>query len=267
MSDRLGSDREMSVRRREAKELLDGATSTGSIPFEQAYMAIDSTTLPEFKTLLELGHRARDRAASQPAESGKQYFVPILTEEDLRAHPEVFDFALDPRVIEPVTRYVGSLPLLRVMQVYWTPAQDAPPTGSQLWHSDRHDLDGLQVKFFTNLVDVAPDGGPFTFLPADVSDRVLAAETAEHKRFTDEQVARHAKSDEEIALVGPTGTGMIVDTNRCIHFGARTTTNERLVLLLQYVSADHDRKADHLDISAVAPSFGDSRRSLVFRHR
>jgi hypothetical protein len=51
----------------------------------------------------------------------------------------------------------------------------------------------------------------------------------------DEHVAAKGVSDSAIRLVGAPGSAAFVDTSRCLHYGSRSNTRERLVLQLQFL--------------------------------
>jgi hypothetical protein len=267
--DRLGAKTDMRARERAAKRYLGEHSGAAVVPDDKAYLRVDGGSLPRFEEVRALAldlHRQKTELA-EPLEAGKDYFVPLVDEATFRAHADLFELALDPRVLAPATRYVESLPLLRVMQIYWTPSRPYTPEGSQLYHSDSHDVTGRQLKLFVNLVDVGPDEGPFTFLPADVSERVSAVAERDGKRYSDEVVYGVAERDDAISLLGPAGTAMLVDTNRCLHFGGRSTGRDRLILVAQYIRADRNRRAGHVEPAAVAPHTGDDVAERVLRDR
>jgi hypothetical protein len=87
------------------------------------------------------------------------------------------------------------------------------------------------------------------------------------KRYSDDVVYQVAQRDDAISLLGPPGTAMFVDTNRCLHFGGRSTGHDRLLLVAQYVRVDKDRKAGHVDPAQVAPPMRDATSEHVLRRR
>ena len=102
----------------------------------------------------------------------KPFFTNILSNQDLDRYPALMDFALSEPVLAAVTGYLGTLPRLKGMGLYYSPPNETTRS-SQLFHYD-HD-DDRQLKCFVNVLPVSEANGPFTFLPKPVSDRVFAA--------------------------------------------------------------------------------------------
>ncbi len=269
---RLARRTELEWRRRKARRLLRQSPPALRLPGERGYSPVDVSRLEHFDAILDLAHACRrEREAHPPADGGskKDYLVPLLTPEHYRRHPEIFEFALDRTLLGPVTDYLGSLPVLTIAQLLWTPRQESSFKGSQLYHVD-NDGTGRQAKLLANLVEVKPENGPFTLLPADVSERVMRVEKPDPKRFTDEQIRRHASPDDEVAMTGPPGTGVLVDTNRCLHFGGRSEGNERLIVLLQWMTVDQPYvpPRDYGELAGVAPAhLGDEFADAALRRR
>jgi hypothetical protein len=96
-----------------------------------------------------------------------------------------------------------------------------------------------QAKFLFVLQDMDETCGPFTFLPADVSARVSRAlgSLRVQERVDDETIYRHAKPSDAIRVLGPAGTGAVVDSSRCFHFGARARGGERLMLMFNFMGS------------------------------
>ncbi len=155
------------------------------------------------------------------------------------------DFALSDAVLGMATRYLGTVPYLcRVDLVYSLPRASGENIASQLFHVDPEGL--RQVKFFIHIYDVGEPEGPFTFIPADETTRILAEIRRLRRSQGKPQVGRYL--DEEIAAVGgegsivrlkaPTGAGVAIDTSRCLHMGSRVQPGaSRLCLYLQYCTS------------------------------
>lgn len=108
--------------------------------------------------------------------------------------------------------------------------------------------DRSQVKVLIPLTPVTPDSGPFTFLSASDSARAVAA-YQRHRRFgawrrlgrlTDEALAACGVDPiaQAVAITGPPGAGVIIDSSRCLHFGSRGNKTDRLVLMYHFLRWD-----------------------------
>jgi hypothetical protein len=105
---------------------------------------------------------------------------------------------------------------------------------SQMWHID--DEDFRQIKCFVNLHNVGPMNGPFTFIPAQKSDEIRRkiGHGWRGRRLEDSEIMAHCKPEDIISVTGGPGTGVFVDTSRCLHFGSRARGGHRLVMMFQY---------------------------------
>jgi hypothetical protein len=250
--DNLGT--ELAVRRREGQELIAAVSLDQRIPDETAFLFLGGSALPDFDLLHEVGLRSQRERTARAKPGEKDYLIPLFTRDTYREHPEILRFGLDRRLLALASDYVGSLPILRALQVFWTPRGDTDLKGSQLYHFDRPQLGERQVKLVVNLVDVTLEDGPFTFVPANLSAKVDANEQPVKRRYTDEQVYCHAPKESALALTGPLGSGVLVDTNRCLHHGARSRGKDRLIMIAQYVSAEHfEEPEDEYNVAKAAP--------------
>ena len=178
--------------------------------------------------------------------SQKQSFLRyLLDDEDLRQNPELLDFALGDGMLGPAARYLGMVPYFsRLDLMYSLPRGADDNIASQLFHLDHEGL--TQVKYFVHLFDVGDAEGPFTFIPADASARIIRdvrvlrkrrgqTRDVESRRYLDEEIAAVGGSDSVVTIKGPAGTGVAVDTSRCLHLGSRVDPGTfRLILYLQY---------------------------------
>src|SRR5207302_4891292 len=176
--------------------LRDGAKRLGVHRFVIGIM------VPAIVRLCRQIYDEKRHAVKPPASSStrhKGYLIELLTDDDLVRYPQLVDFCLSRGVTEAVTRYLGTLPVLRRVGLWLSFA--APMDGaSRLFHLDPEDF--TQVRMFLNVIDIRREQGPLTFLPADVSDTALArlwrddrknrARKSELRRWTDEEILTRA---------------------------------------------------------------------------
>jgi hypothetical protein len=200
----------------------------------EGFARFDESNFTEVTDIVRLCRQIYDekRGHVKPPPSSstkhKGYLIELLTDDDLVRYPRLVDFCLSPPVIDAVTSYLGTLPVLRRVGLWLSFA--APADGaSRLFHLDPEDF--TQVRMFVNIIDIEKKQGPLTFLSAEVSGRVLAqlrrddlasgVRKPELRRWTDQEILGRAGSSPCVELVGPAGSGAFVDTSRCAHFGSR----------------------------------------------
>lgn len=175
----------------------------------------------------------------------KQSFLRyLLNDDDLRRHPELVDFALSDPMLGAATRYLGMIPHLSRIDLMYSLPRPGRNIESQLFHLDHEGL--TQIKHFIHVFDVGGHEGPFTFIPADATSRIVrdvrtlrrrqkSGQDVEVRRYSDEEIAAVGGTDDIIAVTGPVGAGVAVDTSRCLHLGSRVDPGSfRLCLYTQY---------------------------------
>ena len=183
-------------------------------------------------------------AKGQGKRGGKGSFLKnVLNDEDVNANPSLVDFALSDALFSIVTNYLGIVPTLNRVDLIYSIARPTPGDyiSSQLYHQDHEGV--RQAKVFLNVFDIGDEHGPFTFIPAGESERVLPAIRRQRSEaglphvghYRDEEIEAHGGLAKEIRSVGPAGTAVVVDTSRCLHSGSRIQPGHiRLCLFLQY---------------------------------
>ena len=203
---------------------------------------------------LRLFEEKQREAAARSGNSKKWAFLrSILTNQDLARNPRLVDFALSDSLLSLVTNYLGTIPHLnRIDLLYSVNHGGEEAISSQIYHLDPEGT--RQAKLFMNLRDVGPDEGPFTFIPASETTRIVNA--VKQRRLEDTEMAAGRYSDEELAAVdglqkaiavdGPKGSAALVDTSLCLHFGSRVKPGTyRLCLYIQYcTSREHGNMFD-----------------------
>lgn len=206
----------------------------GFRPLRAGELAGAEAMVAECRRLFEAA-RADGSLERKLAEVAKPFLVPVTANgRDLLARPAIRDFVLSPELTAVAAAYFGAVPILSEVELLWTPVNDTLQK-SQKYHLDTEDY--RQLKLFVNIFDVDRETGPFTLLPADVSTRVCAATGyagGRRARLEDAAVERVAGTAAAQAL-GPAGSGIFVDTSRCLHYGSRGNRRERLVLLIQFM--------------------------------
>lgn len=227
-------------RRRVARSVSAGSPRGNHIPRAKGFAPIDSSIVPEVAALVSAGQALYAERASSVPQDGAQPFYDILTSRDILDRPAFLDAALSPAMVGIAAGYFGTMPRLQNIMLCVSPGR-AASIQSELYHLDKPSVGFLQA--FLNVLDVGPESGPLTFLPADVTSRVRGATSYERRsysgdtRLSDEEVFQHCRPEDAVALVGPAGRGAFVDTSNCLHFGSRCRGGVRVVCIIQYAPA------------------------------
>ena len=155
----------------------------------------------------------------------------LLKTDDLFEHRAIIDLAVHDDILAAVTAYFGQVPRLYNLMLWWSPPNQTVK-GSQLYHYDHRD--DRQAKVFINLNNVTKDCGPLHFLPARDSRRVDAKVGYSQGRYTDDEVYSAVSRSDVVDTVAEAGSGFVVDTARCLHYGSRGNLKDRFVLLASF---------------------------------
>ena len=167
-------------------------------------------------------------------------FYVLLNDEEVAAYPELVEAALCGPLMEIITDYFGAVPRLQNINL-WLTTPDDTVVGSGLFHLDKPDVHFVSV--FINVFPVAPENGPLTALPADLSRQVCRKTHYQSLyyngsgRLPDVKMLPHCCEEDMVSLTGPAGAGGICDTSICLHFGSRCHVGERVTLVFRYAPA------------------------------
>jgi hypothetical protein len=189
---------------------------------------------------------ARDWATdSSRSPIRKSYLFNMMRPQEALDHPAFLSIALNGTILAAVARYFGQAPCLQKLAIMRSPPNSSTD-GSQLYHYDHRD--SRQAKLFLNLCDVTEAAGPTHFLSAADSKRIDAKVGYKQDRYTDEQIYSAVPQSHVINTVGPAGTGFLIDTARCLHYGSRGNSTDRLVLLASYVRTNNVNPSDGCEV-------------------
>jgi hypothetical protein len=224
------------VRRQLAQELPATTQAIGDMG-EKGYLLLDPGAIPGSEAVVarcaEIYRELRKTAAVDDHlfNPRKRFLLAMLSGPDFLEHPELIRFMVSRPILDTVTAYMGSVPILAGAALWWTPVNETAHR-SQLYHFDGEDE--KQAKLLFNIFDTQAENGPFTLISADASEPLRGARSF-RRRITDQEVDARCGLGHAMQLVGPAGAGAFVDTSRCLHYGSRHASRDRVVLVIQFL--------------------------------
>jgi hypothetical protein len=172
-----------------------------------------------------------DRAAPRAV----RYDLPT---QALLRHPDVQAIAADLSLAALAQAYLGAVPRLDVVSMWWhTAAREGPDSrAAQFFHFD---LDRPKwVKLFVFLTDVGPRSGPHVFIEGSHRTGAIPRSLLDRgqTRYDDDEVRAICTPAQWLEFAVPRGTVLMEDT-RGLHKGRHVEAGDRLVLQLQYSNA------------------------------
>ena len=175
----------------------------------------------------------------------KQPIYNLMRDEDFEVDSDVFKFVTSKKIVQVVSEYLGFIPLLTTISVWFCPNNETLDKSSQFFHLDHEDI--KQVKCFYFIDDIDLDMGPTLFLDQKKSQKIINninyKITKEKKRISDKDIKNHVEENDIEYCTGKKNTIYFLDTSKCLHAGSRKSKKSRVVLFFQFISPF----SNHLD--------------------
>ena len=219
-------------RRTEARKIFATSRYANFMDKKKGYARFGPADFPGIMDAVAAANRIYQRKKLD-GKFKKPFFVNLLESADLKQNPELLALAQSKPMRDAAAGYLGTMPDLSGIGVFLSPANESLEK-SQQYHTD--DIDKTQVKCFINCNEIGPRNGPFTFVSGDASDAIRRK--LKHgwrgPRLPDEEVTKNCRNGDVVVVTGGPGSGVLVDTSRCLHFGSRCREGYRLVIMFQY---------------------------------
>lgn len=233
---RVLASRKVDARRRLTRLLPTDSeiSAAADLLATNGYVILDKVIDPEaLQELSRAGEAkmARCTVATATQTSTHKAFWTRLLDEDMEqgmlpSNSPFVSFAIQPAVLSVLSRRLGELPQLDYVLLTLSHGDSKELAYSQLWHRDHDDV--RTIKLFVYLTDVISEAeGPFTFLPASVSDR-FGFSIRSHR--ADSEILPRVKQEEIVSMIAPRLTAFMVETSRCLHMGSRTAPGHSRLL-------------------------------------
>lgn len=236
------------------------------IPIEEGYMRLPAGTLADLTgPVVASGNALIDDIGHMCLieHGGKSDFIArgFLPESALTLDSPYFRLALDARIVGPIAAYLGVVPVLTELDVWYSVHQPNAHKRSQLWHMDSDDT--TIIKLWVHLNSVDERSGPLTAFNAADSEalaELLSYNYADRYRVSDERVNEIFGPEHRISFQGPAGAVDFIDTCRCFHFGSRVSADgePRRLLMVEYQTpyafefANHRKEARYRGLASRA---------------
>lgn len=229
-------------RRRAAGGISNEADFT--IPRDMGFARFEPGRFPEINAIVYEGNRELEKLEPtrviQPEVGTKGLFMGLFDCDRLTLDSPFMKFALRPDIVGPVSRYLGVVPVLARIDL-WYSTHQPDLNRTHFYHCDWTAIQ--QMKVFVNCTDVGPDDGPLMIVEAAKSREIRRDLKYDYDRqgnkyyVSDEQMADRGAAEHEHRFTGSAGTVCLVDTSRCFHCGSRIAegAGPRLVAMFQYL--------------------------------
>ena len=170
--------------------------------------------------------------------NSKNYLQSVLSKNDFSPSDPIINLAMNDYFARAASSYLGIVPIIGQIQLWYSPNNGLCDEGSQFFHLDYADV--KQFKVFIMLDDIDDNTGPLTFITAE--DSKIIANKINYKlsnkeiRVPDNIIENLVDKNDWIKATGSKGQVLFIDTCNCMHFGSRNGTKPRRILMIQYIS-------------------------------
>jgi len=178
-----------------------------------------------------VAHKSAKDVATLRNGKSKVYWLDLFEDKEIHPNP-VLDFVTLPVLLQAAARYLGEVPILSYISLFFTPPGTAHlMIGSQGWHRDNEQMRQMKIFLLANPVDSA--AGPSKLLPKPHSSARGYRNYPGY--FTDDQFREFGLPEKEVVeFTGETGSVLLIDTSALFHCGSRTKTQPRLQMIAAY---------------------------------
>ena len=167
--------------------------------------------------------------------------IKLFSSKDYDCSSSEFKFVSNESLLKIISEYLGSVPLLTHISLWYSPNSKSHDGSSQIYHLDHEDY--KQVKGFLYVYDVDDYTGPLNIININQSNsiqkKINYRLNKTGKRVSDETIKILKDKNIEInemVMNGKSGDLVLVDTSNCFHFGSRMASKPRFVLAFQYIT-------------------------------
>ena len=167
--------------------------------------------------------------------------IKLFSSKDYNCSSSEFKFVSNENLLKIISEYLGSVPLLTHISLWYSPNSKSHDGSSQIYHLDHEDF--KQVKGFLYIYDVDENSGPLNIINAYQSNfiqkKINYRLNENSKRVSDETIKKLKAKNlviDEVIMSGESGDLVLVDTSNCFHFGSRLASKPRFVLAFQYIT-------------------------------
>ncbi|ARV59002.1 hypothetical protein BZZ01_10455 [Nostocales cyanobacterium HT-58-2] len=194
--------------------------------------SLEALGIPSTPLLLLAANNLLPQLSGTSPSNKKEYFVQA-TREQILAYPNIFLWGVEEQLINLAERYIG-LPVFYHGSFLRRDLANGIQIKSRLWHRDHEDR--RMLKIFVYLNDVNDEGGPFQYIPQDLSKLSTQILKYKHSTIRDEVMQSVVSTSHWKSCLGSAGTVIFADTGSIFHRGSVPLTSERFSIIFCYTS-------------------------------
>jgi len=165
----------------------------------------------------------------------KFFNLELWHDPNLSMHSPLVRFVINPQLLSIAAHYLGSMPRLLYVNLWYNIPMDGEDIISQNWHRDGDDENCLKMYLYFN--DVDEDMGPFSFIPKSQYGATFGNLWPFGSRLHNVSVSHDIEKYfwHWFKAIGPEGSLVFADTTG-LHKGGHTTTKPRFLMVASFIT-------------------------------
>lgn len=160
-------------------------------------------------------------------------FVIHATNEQIMNHSSIFMWGLEAQLLKLVENYLG-LPVAYHGAYFRRDLNNLVERKSRCWHIDREDRRMFKIIIYLN--DVDEEGGPFEYIPVDLSVELSRRLHYKYDYIRNQRMQTFISPSNYKTCTGVAGTVIIADTGKIFHRGRIPLQRDRFAVFYDYTS-------------------------------
>jgi hypothetical protein len=160
-------------------------------------------------------------------------YVVHANSEQMTSHSDIYVWGLQERLLNIIENYLG-LPVAYHGSYFRRDFANKIQRKTRLWHKDIEDPNFLKIILYLN--DVDEDGGPFQYIPNDLTDEVCKTLKYKYGQIPDNVMEKVVNSSIWQTCTGSAGTVVIANTGNILHRGKMPVSRDRYSIFFDYTS-------------------------------
>ena len=173
-----------------------------------------------------------------------KYLAELFERINPDAQKKIFEFCSSDLMLSTAAKYLGIFPTFsKIALTLHIPRNIDLKRGAMMFHKDEYGFKSLDI--FISINDIDLNNGPLKAVKTKYDDigplaRILNEDSSNLRgnRGKISDLEMEKKKIDDLSIMGPKGTALLIDSYKCYHAGGHCLKDNRLLLRILYSSAD-----------------------------
>jgi hypothetical protein len=194
--------------------------------------SLESLSIPSTQEMLQAAKSLMHKIPQVDTRKKHEYVVHANSQQ-MMSHADIFFWGLQERLLHIVENFLG-LPVAYHGSYFRRDFANKVQRKTRLWHKDIEDPHFLKIIVYLN--DVDEDGGPFQYIPHNLTNDVCKTLKYKYGQIPDDVMKKVVNSSIWQTCTGSAGMVVIANTGNILHRGKMPVDKDRYSIFFDYTS-------------------------------